>query len=105
MTRTTALTTLFLAIAGLSGCGGDGAASGDPGANTQEVQENRGAEELRPFFESVAETGTVAYSELMGIEQSLEKLGKPELMEEVNRMASSRPDQAKQIAQSILEKL
>lgn len=85
------------------GCGG----GGEP--QTEETFEeevvNQDESQIRSVLEDVANSGTVAVSSLYGLDKSLENLGKPELVDELNKIPTAKPEQAKKIAQGILDKL
>lgn len=102
----TILRSLFvcLPLAALSGCGEE-AVEVDPEQTVDAQLENRDLATIRDFLQSVAQTGEVATSGLYGMDESLKKAGKPELVDDLNKLGSARGDQAKKIAEDMLKKL
>lgn len=89
----------------MPGCGDSGGADGGGGQTIQEQQANRGLDDVRAFLQGVANSGDISFSEMYGMDQTLKDAGKPELVEDLNRLGQSRGERAKKIANEMLQKL
>ncbi len=89
-----------------AGCGG--------GSSTPPAVENTGAAQaanadvatIKSRLEPIAKNGGVGASDIYGLDESLKKIGKPELVGELNKLMTTKDkEQIKQIAQGIIDKL
>lgn len=85
------------------GCGG-----GEPDESdaVDAQQANQDVESIKSALVPIAQTGNVSHSGLYGLDESLKKIGKEDLVAELNKLGSTKnPEQAKKIAQGIIDKL
>ena len=88
-------------LLGSIGCG-----SGERPVTQAEKAQSADAAMIKSRLAEPARTGSVALSALYGIDKSLEKMGKPELVKTLNQMARSRnPEEVKKLANEIISKL
>ena len=87
------------------GCGGN--ATAPENAESVDVQQqNQDVESIKTALAPIAETGQVSHSGLYGLDESLKKAGKEDLVKELDKLGSTKnPEEAKKIAQGIIDKL
>ena len=89
-----------------AGCGNDAETNADGEVVTvEDAQENQTLEDIEAFLKAVAQTGDVSYSQMYGMDESLRKLGKEDLIEDLNRLGQARGKAAQDIAKDMLVKL
>lgn len=98
---------LFVSLLFVTGCGGDaGVPEIDPENTVDAQQSNQDAQQIRDALQPIADTGQVSHSGLYGLDESLKKLGKDDLVGELNKLGSAKdPEKAKKIAKGIIDKL
>lgn len=89
------------------GCGGAVTrGSGEGNTDQRTTQENRDVAAIRTTLEKIASSGTISFSDLSGLPESLEKAGKSDLVKDVKKFQPNmKPDAAKKLAKDILAKL
>jgi hypothetical protein len=101
---TACLLTTLIALSS-AGCGG---------STTPPSVENTGAAQaanadvatIKSRLEPIAKNGGVGASDIYGLDESLKKIGKPELVGELNKLMTTKDkEQIKKIAQGIIDKL
>ena len=97
---------LCLCVVLSAGCGGGTPTAPEDAGSVMESQQTQSLDQIRGFLESAAATGQIAYSELYGMDESLKAAGRPELLEDLNKVGSARGERAvKRAAEDMLAKL
>ena len=88
-----------------AGCGEPAEPEIDPSASTDTAQQNMDVVQIKSALEPIVESGEVSHSGLYGLDESLKKAGKEDLIPELNKLGSAGPEDAKKIAKGIIDKL
>ncbi len=105
--RNVSWTACLLAIlAALSSVGCGGGTPAPPEKTGAVLAANADVATIKSRLAPIAKNGGVGASDIYGLDESLKKIGKPELVGELNKLMTTKDkEQIKQIAQGIIDKL